>query len=278
VENGEDRQDRQPHAYSKEMDPMTASSEHRIAAGPAPIADWLAALSHDSPFEHGQDGSVWNEEAPRLTLVPILISLLQDPSGDVRMRAITALTTFAEQAQRALPVLRAALKDAAATDDDPSVRGRAVHAVLQLGPQPASDVAALIDSLHDDLEIVRFHAAVALGDLGRSAQPATPALIQAASWDDDPAVRVAAAVALRKIDRNGPLAIQTLIEALGNDNELVCWMAADELGQIGPEAREAVPALQQALRRRFKMNLVARGIALAIRRIAPQSAVELQVP
>src|SRR2546421_11758514 len=130
---------------------MTTSHEQQIEAlRQAPIADWLAALSHDSPFENGQDNSVWDQEAPRLALVPILISLLQDADRDVRMRAIAALAKFGEQAQRTLPVLRAALKNAALKDDDESVRGEAVHAVLQVGPQPASDVAALIDSLQDE--------------------------------------------------------------------------------------------------------------------------------
>jgi HEAT repeat protein len=256
---------------------MTVSCEHRTnIPRQALIADWLAALSHDSPFERGEDNSVWDQEAPRLALVPILISLLQDPDRDVRMRAIAALAKFGAQAQRTLPVLRAALKGAALGDDDETVRGHAVHAVLQIGPEAASGVAALIDSLHDELDVVRFHAAVALGDLGRDARPAAPALIHAARWDEDPAVRVGAALALRKIDGHGPLAIQTLIEALGNDNELVCWIAADELGQMGPEAREAVPALQQALRRRFKMGLVARGISLAIGRIDPRAVADLQ--
>jgi hypothetical protein len=63
--------------------------------------------------------------------------------------------------------------------------------------------------------------------------------------------------------------------SLDNENELVCWIAADELGQIGPEAREAVPALQKALRRPFKMALVARGVALALQRIDTQAPVQI---
>jgi hypothetical protein len=41
-----------------------------------PLADWLEALSHDGPFERGRDPSIWDQAAPRLALVPILISLL----------------------------------------------------------------------------------------------------------------------------------------------------------------------------------------------------------
>ena len=112
---------------------MTASrGQQTEVPGQATIADWLAALSHDSPFEGGEDNSVWDQEAPRLALVPILISLLQDADRDVRRRTIAALAKFGEQAQRTLPVLRAALKDAALKDDDESVRSEAVHAVLQI--------------------------------------------------------------------------------------------------------------------------------------------------
>ena len=59
------------------------------------------------------------------------------------------------------------------------------------------------------------------------AEPAVPVLVHTALWDEDAAVRVEAAAALWKIDRKGPLVIPALIEALADDNELICWMAAD---------------------------------------------------
>src|SRR5262249_26028639 len=127
----------------------------------------------------------------------------------------------------------------------------------------------------------RFHAAVALGDLGPEARPAVAALTHAALWDEDPAVRVEAAMALWKIDRNkGPLVTHALIKALGDDNEVICWIAADCLAQMGPHAREAVPALRQALRRPFKITLIGAGVALALHRVDPQAGAEggLQAP
>jgi HEAT repeat protein len=234
-----------------------------------PLADWLEALSHDSPFERGQDPSIWDQAAPRLALVPVLISLLKDADRDVRVRVLTALGNLGGQAHRVLPVLRAALKETAVKDDDAWVRSYAAHALLQVGPEPDTEVAALIDSLQNELEVMRFHAAIALGNLGRDARPAVPALIHTALWDQDPGVRVEAAVALWKIDRTGPLVIPVLIKALADDNELICWIAADCLGQIGSEARQAVPALRQALRRPFKIALIRRGVALALERIDP---------
>jgi len=256
---------------------MAAASEVEAASLPQhpPLVDWLEALSHDSPFERGQDPSIWDQAAPRLALAPILISLLKDPDRDVRVRVLAALATLGGQAHRVLPVLRAALKETALKDDDEAVRTQAAHALLQVGPEPDSEIAGLTDSLQNELAVLRFHAAVALGDLGREALPAVPLLIHTALWDEDAAVRMEAAMALWKIDRTkAPLVIAALIKALADDNELICWIAADCLGQIGPEARKAVPALRQALERHFKIGLVRKGVALALQRIDAQTTAE----
>ena len=69
----------------------------------------------------------------------------------------------------------------------------------------------------------------------------------------------------------GPLVVPALARALGDANELVCWIAADCLGQIGPAAREAVPALRQALRRDFRLSLIRTGVLLALEHIDPQA-------
>jgi hypothetical protein len=51
---------------------------------------------------------------------------------------------------------------------------------------------------------------------------------------------------------------------------LICWIAAECLGQIGPTAREAVPALRQALQREFRFAIVKTGVKLALERIDAQ--------
>ncbi len=242
------------------------------------VAAWLDALSHDSPFGSNQDNSVWERDAPRLALVPILISLLKDPDREVRLRVVTALGNFGAQARQALPVLRAALQETASKDSDEAVRSSALGAVLQVGPEPASDIPALANALQSELEIVRFHAAATLGDMGRSARAAMPDLIHAASWDEDAAVRVVAAMALWKIDQNGPLAVSTLTKALDGDNELVCWIAADNLREIGPAAVDAIPALRRGLGRPFKIGLVHSALELALLRIESSAPVQAYGP
>jgi HEAT repeat protein len=99
-----------------------------------------------------------------------------------------------------------------------------------------------------------------------------PALTHAQLRDPDPAVRVESALALWKIDRKGAPVVAVLVQALADPNELICWMAADGLGQMGPEAQEAAPALRQALRRDFKIALIRTGITLALERIESQAS------
>jgi HEAT repeat protein len=194
-----------------------------------------------------------------------------DADRDVRLRALTALGDLAGEVRRVLPALRAALEEAARHDADEGCRAEAVRALLRAGPQPATEVAALVDALRSEVDVLRFHAATALGDFGPDGRPAVPALTQASLWDEEPAVRVGAAVALWKIDRKGPLVLQVLTEALGDANELICWVAAEGLGQMGPAAREAVPALRRASRRDFRLSLIRAGVRLALERIDPQT-------
>jgi HEAT repeat protein len=232
-----------------------------------PLADWLVALSHDSPLEQLQHPVAGDGATVPLAAVPALLSLAHDANRDVRLRAVAALGELGEEVRRALPALHAILEESARRDADDGVRTEAVRALLRAGLQPATEVGALVDAFSDEIDVVRFHAAVALGDLGPAGRPALASLIHASLWDDEPAVRVQAAMAVWKIDGKEPLVLYVLGKALKDANELVCGMAADYLGQIGPAAREAVPALREALQRDFRLSLVKTAVRIALERI-----------
>jgi HEAT repeat protein len=90
----------------------------------------------------------------------------------------------------------------------------------------------------------RIQAAVELGRLGTHAAAAIPHLGKALD-DEDPGVGRAAANAMASI---GKLAIPVLIEALTNRSQRARKNAAFALRLIGPDAREAIPALLVGLR------------------------------
>jgi HEAT repeat protein len=95
----------------------------------------------------------------------------------------------------------AALRKLVASEDE-LVRLTAIWALLQIGPRTDDLVKAalpvLTDALKHKRDFVRIEAAMALGDLGKSATDALPAL-QTALRDPSAGVRSAAAAAIEKI-------------------------------------------------------------------------------
>src|SRR5262249_17780758 len=106
--------------------------------------------------------------------------------------------------------LRAALREAALSDLDQTVRALAGEAITQLDTQAPAQVPALLEALSNDEAAVRFGAAHALGDLKAAARPALGALTQALQ-DRDLGVRVQAARALWRIDQQVETTLPILI-------------------------------------------------------------------
>jgi HEAT repeat protein len=143
----------------------------------------------------------------------------------------------------ALPLLRKALRDL-----DPKVRSRAASTLHWRG-QAKATAPALIAALKDRDRDVRDAAAWALGAvgaaLGRSGTAG--ASLREALSDPDPRVRAAAAYVLPVLKSEAGASIPLLIARPKDSNVLVRMAAAIALGQFGPAARAAVPALLDAL-------------------------------
>ena len=85
-------------------------------------------------------------------------------------------------------------------------------------------------------------------------------------------MRVQAARAVWLIGRQTTGMIPILTEALTAEDEVLRWMAADCLGDLGPSAAAAVPALESALRADFKIAHVRSSLSIALDRIQQKSS------
>jgi HEAT repeat protein len=119
------------------------------------------------------------------------------------------------------------------------VRVQAAITLGEIGPQAAEAVPALFEALKDPK--VHDASMKALEKIGFDSKVAIPELIEALKYDD---LRAYAAKALLEV---GPAAVPELIRALEGDYGPVREYAAYILGKMGPKAREAVPALTEAL-------------------------------
>jgi HEAT repeat protein len=168
---------------------------------------------------------------------------LKQASDSARPATVRALGAFGEDAGPAAGDVAAAL-----TDPDAQVRSAAAWTLSQIGRNGAAAVPALARALSDSDPHVRDLAALALQAMGPTAVPAVPELVAALS-DPVAYVRAPAADALGAMGPAARAAVHPLAERLLAKDEqgLVLNSIATALGDIGPEAKDALPALQQAL-------------------------------
>jgi HEAT repeat protein len=105
-------------------------------------------------------------------------------------------------------------------------------------------VPALMKALKDEDENFRIMIIAALGEIGSQAAPAVPLLNELLIKDTSSDVRSMIVHALREISK---ARVTVLITNLKSKDWRVRSQAADTLGQIGIEAKDAVPALTTAL-------------------------------
>lgn len=204
-----------------------------------------------------------------------LVRRLSSPDALVRKDALIELLEDAETAQPALAAIRTLQQD-----PDVAVRAHAAWAVCCVGGPEAESVAVLSRVLEAGETAAAPFAAFCLGQLAGDAAPAIPVVRQACG-SDSAAVRLCAAEALLKITPDDAEPVSVLIEGLRSPDAQLRWLAAlslsaasrtyqdsailalipvlqDEqavvcssaalaLGAYGPQALDAVPALQAAL-------------------------------
>jgi HEAT repeat protein len=174
--------------------------------------------------------------------------LCGDPDERVREVAFDAVAAIGSPD---VPALAALLNS-----DDPAVRRRAAEAVGQLTDAPAGAVGSFTRALLSDDEAVRLAAASGLAVAPLDNPPRQVAENLAAAIrkgypekadPENARLDGPEAVYWWALARCGKVAVTPAADLLTHPNGMVRLMAARTLGDLGPEAKPAVPALDKAL-------------------------------
>jgi HEAT repeat protein len=147
--------------------------------------------------------------------LPAYKEMLRHADSEIRSLSVMSIGGMANRRPETFDEVITILNDAALGSDE-RLRRSALHsfAHMKRDHNLSRAVSAIVPFLLEENETTRSTAANLLGfDVGAEAKGAVP----------------------------------QLIEYLGNDRDEVRWVTAWVLGMIGPEAREAVPALRKLL-------------------------------
>ncbi|MBI4852938.1 MAG: HEAT repeat domain-containing protein [Acidobacteria bacterium] len=186
------------------------------------------------------------------TILVALIEALKSEDSYVRINTANTLKFMGETAVDAIPALLESLKD-----EDSWVKFNAIDALGTMKEKAQVAIPSLINALTDENEYVRYSAADALGTMGEKAQLAIPALINnlnnGKSNDKSDDAKYIASIALGKIASNSSKVRQKIIPVLidilnYSSRRDLQEQAAIILGNLGDDAKVAIPALKEALK------------------------------
>lgn len=208
--------------------------------------------------------------------IPYAIALLKHKSPTVRRAAawsFAGLRFLSPAAEQGIPALISTLHD-----PDRLVRFDAALSLEEMGPAASGAVPSLTQMVayvgtgaeSNNLFPVRAVAAVALGKIGPAASNALPTL-RAALHESNAYLRGQSAVAVWRISGDVDSTLPVLLQEMPSTDQEHKWDWIIALGEMGPQAKAAIPQLQAELNQnRRYLNLVTN----AFRRISPEAAAQ----
>ena len=194
--------------------------------------------------------------------------LLKHKEPIVRYQAASVLSGMGQNAEASLPaVLEALGAERNLPTGQMYVFEELIVAAVNLGGDPSTALAPLIEMMKGDTDDVRGRAAELIARFGRRAAPAVPQLI-ALLGNKDRQIQTAAIRALAAIGPAASAAAPELANRLADPN--VARDAAVALRAFGPAAAPAVPALAKALASNDQNLCIDAARALAA--IGPEAA------
>lgn len=233
-------------ATSLAVEPPTEPPAEPVSGTPTEItADLIASLeSADTAVQQAAADTLIETGAEA---VPDLANALESDSVQTRAIAAYALSEIGTAAEAATPELLDALRD-----DDELVRALATSALTNVGLDQPALTNILVAAVQNESGLVKDIAADALVEMGSDAVPALGRLL--ANDATNSIARQTAATLIGDIgsaDDLGNVALRSAIPILANQlndsDSSVRQAAAAALGDFGPLAEIALPALSQAL-------------------------------
>jgi HEAT repeat protein len=205
------------------------------AASAANVAQLRAALNGGAPAEQHAAADALADLGPQSgEALPELVAALKSSDVELRWRAARALGVIGDH-QAVIPLR------AAASDGEVPVRGQALFALGRLKASDAESLEAVVAHLSDEDAQVRRAAIRALRLIGPPQRKMVPLVVKLLS-DSDPSIAARALSALT----DGGVEVLPALTAAVDQREARYW-ACLALGEMGPQAQAAVPALIKAL-------------------------------
>ena len=167
-------------------------------------------------------------------------------------------------------------------DPDETVRSEAAISIGKIRPVTNAVRSPLMDAMEDSSETVRLNAAYGLGGTGETVVPALIGALRVEAMKTEEEAMAKTPANLHRTNPNaccsaqalsavGTPAVLALVGALEEPHWWIRTLAANTLGNIGPQADKAVPALVDLLKDEHWW--VRRNAAEALGRIGSKAAV-----
>lgn len=198
--------------------------------------------------------------------VPELADALQDEDGPLREAVIDALGQIGPEARDAIPALLKAI-----SDSDRKLLDKASEVLRKIGPLTRTHLPQLLLALKHERLAVRVFALEAIGELGESATAARPAILEYLREEADPEAIAPVIRVLGKVSPTAASDASLLASLIKSKTAAARIFAAERLVAIGGEARPATVALTEALR--DNDPAVKKAAVIALGNIGPEAAI-----
>lgn len=239
------------------------------------IALCLNVLEHPS-LEDFHPDAVTHLANMGAEVVPTLMNALKAPNPQVRLGAAWSLDSIQPKPEVAIPSLIEALEEenkAASFQRSPDVSGevreKIAFAIGHIGgPKAKAAIPVLRLTLQSKEWRAKFSAAKALQLLGAPLEEVVPIYLEELG-NNDPNVRIKAALGLGDLGPQAKSAVPGLIKAFADNRDeagpyydVFRSYVASTLGKIGPEAAQAIPVLRGALQDKHEAVRFSASVAL----------------